>query len=322
MSEELNLTHSLKQAEWTADFKVDTDLYPFSPKSVMINAHRMSYLDEGDPQAIPTIMVHGNPTWSFYYRHLVQTIKQAGGRALVLDHIGCGFSDKPNDSEYNYTLSQRVTDLAQWIETLGLSDSPFHMVVHDWGGMIGCAYATQHANRLRKLVVLNTAAFHIPGDKKLPLTLWLGRNSKIGQFLIQGLNAFSGLATRWACSKPLSKAVRRAYCAPYHSWSTRIATHRFVKDIPLHVGDPAYETVNRTQAGLSKLKGENLLIAWGLQDFVFDETFLHVWQARFPKAQVHRFEDSGHYILEDQQSVLLPLICDFIMSTASNEETL
>ena len=309
--------HRWVSPTWSTELKIDAQLYPFTPKSMMIQGHRVSYLDEGNPQAIPTVMVHGNPTWSFYYRHVVEAIVKAGGRALVLDHVGCGFSDKPSEQTYEYTLRQRVSDLTEWMRQLGLSDQPFHMIVHDWGGMIGCAYATQHAEYLQKLVVLNTAAFHIPGDKKLPFTLWLGRNTWLGQFLIQGLNAFSGMATRWACSKPLSKAVRQAYCAPYNNWSNRIATHRFVKDIPLHPQDKAYDVVSETQAGLSRLKEQNIMIAWGLKDFVFDESFLRVWQARFPQAQYHIFADAGHYVLEDQKENLVPLISQFIMADAS-----
>jgi haloalkane dehalogenase len=295
-------------------FNIPSHLYPFERKTVQIQGHTMSYVDEGDPEAHPVVMVHGNPTWSFYYRNLVQTITQKGGRALAMDHIGCGFSDKPNDHKYAYTLNRRVDDLAQWFDHVGLSDQPYSLVVHDWGGMIGLAYALRDPSRLKKVVILNTAAFHIPGDKRLPLTLWLGRNTKIGQFLIQGLNAFSGMATTWACMKPLSQEIKKAYTAPYHSWATRIATHRFVKDIPLSAQDPGYDLISLTQSRLSALEEKPVLIEWGMKDFVFDHTFLSVWKHRLPHAEVHEHTQGGHYILEDEQETILPRIGSFLLN--------
>ena len=291
-------------------------LYPFAPKSIVVQGrHKLSYIDllpEGGEQIVPTVMVHGNPTWSFYYRNLLQAVQKAGGRALAVDHIGCGISDKPNDQNYDYTLSQRVNDLEEWFKQTGLSEQKVNLVIHDWGGMIGMAYASRYPEQINRLVVLNTAAFHKPNDKRLPFTLWLGRNTFLGQVLIQGFNAFSGLATRWACKKPLSKAVAKAYTAPYYSWSTRIATHRFVKDIPLKSGDKAFELVQETQSQLNAFKDRPILLAWGLKDFVFDETFLKVWQKLFPEAESHIYPESGHYILEDEAEDLIPKIVTFL----------
>lgn len=299
--------------EW---LKAHQALYPFEPKSVVVQGgHKLSYVDlvpKNDEHIVPTVMIHGNPTWSFYYRNLLKAVQTAGGRALALDHIGCGMSDKPNDQSYHYTLAQRVEDLEEWFKQVGLINQKVNLVVHDWGGMIGMAYASRHPEQINRLVVLNTAAFHIPGDKRLPFTLWLGRNTFLGQVLIQGFNAFSGLATRWACMKPLSKAVARAYTAPYHSWSSRIATHRFVKDIPLKSSDEAYAIVQETQAQLKRFEDRPILLAWGLKDFVFDETFLRVWQKRFPQAESHIYPESGHYILEDEAEDLIPKIISFL----------
>lgn len=298
---------------WLAPYQ---SLYPFEPKGVQVDGgHYMSYVDlapQGESVLAPTVMIHGNPTWSFYYRNVLQAVSAAGGRALAPDHIGCGLSDKPNDTDYHYTLSRRVQDLDTWFKQVGLADTKVNLVVHDWGGMIGMAYAAQHPQHINKIVVLNTAAFHIPGDKKLPFTLWLGRNTKLGQALIQGLNAFSSLAIKWACMKPLDPKVSKVYTAPYRSWSTRIATHRFVKDIPLRSTDEAYQTVSATQAQLSEFSETPILIGWGLKDFVFDHTFLKIWQKRFPHAESYIYPESGHYILEDEAMDLIPRIVTFL----------
>ena len=305
--------------DWLSEHKGQ---YPFECKRHRLSSgHVMSFVDlapqqpEGDERRsalsnTPTVMIHGNPTWSFYYRNLLRAVSEAGGRAIAPDHIGCGLSDKPAEEDYDYTLAQRVSDLDELLESIGLGSCPINLVVHDWGGMIGMAYASRHPERINRLTILNTAAFHIPEDKRLPFTLWLGRNTTVGQLLIQGLNAFSGLATRWACMKPLSNEVAKAYTAPYHSWSTRIATHRFVKDIPLAEGDPAFSIVTETEERLALFSETPILIGWGLKDFVFDHTFLRVWQTLFPNAECHIYPESGHYILEDESDELIPKSSD------------
>jgi pimeloyl-ACP methyl ester carboxylesterase len=290
-------------------------LYPFEPKRARVGGggrFEVSYLDEGPKDGHLVLLVHGNPTWSLYFRGVVQGLAAAGLRAVALDHVGCGLSEKPSAERYEYTLAQRIEDLGALVAHLGVSGRPFHLVAHDWGGAIGFGYAGRHAALARRLVVLNTAAFHIPGDKRLPPSLKLGRDFALGQLLIQGLNAFSALATRWAVSRPLSADLRAAYTAPYSSWTARVATYRFVRDIPLSPRDPSYHTLSEVQAGLKGLSGRPMLIGWGLRDFVFDESFLRVWRARFPHAQVHAYTDANHYILEDKREELTPLICTFL----------
>jgi haloalkane dehalogenase len=251
-------------------------------------------------------MVHGNPTWSFYYRDLILALRDRH-RCLAPDHIGCGLSDKPGDADYSYTLRQRVDDLEAWIDGLGLT-APVTLVVHDWGGMIGMGYAVRHPERIARLVVLNTSAFLLPESKRFPWPLWLSR-TPLGALLIRGFNAFSATASYVCCTRTrLAPRVRRAYRAPYNSWANRIATLRFVQDIPLRPGDPSYADVAYVQENTDKLRGVPMLICWGLRDFVFDKHFLEKWKAAFPAAEVHEFADCGHYILEDAREEVIPLI--------------
>ena len=289
------------------------ELYPFDVKHVQINGRTMSYFDHGPKEAPPVICVHGNPTWSFYYRQIAQSLGKTH-RVLALDHIGCGLSEKPSAKEYPYTLKSRVNDLTQWIEHLDLAH-PFDLIVHDWGGMIGGLYATRYPHTIRRLVALNTACFHLPKSKRLPFTLWLGRNTIIGTLLIRGLNAFSGMATRWACMRPLSPEVSQGFTAPYHNWATRVATLRFVQDIPLKEGDTGYELISEAEEGLARLSQHPVFLGWGLKDFVFDHHFLSVWQSYFPDAEVVRYPDAGHYVLEDAADDLIPKISDFLSKT-------
>jgi haloalkane dehalogenase len=270
---------------------------------------RYHYLDEG--QGEPVVMVHGNPTWSFYYRSLVEGLR-ASHRTIVPDHIGCGLSDKPGDSHYDYTLESRIADLEALVDHLEL-DGGLTLVVHDWGGAIGLGYATRHPERIARLVILNTAAFHLPKTKAFPWPLWLCRDTPLGAYLVRGLNAFCRGTARIGCTRrPLTRDVRDAYCAPYDSWDHRIAVHRFVQDIPLRGGDRSYDTITRMQEDLARLAGVPILIAWGMKDFVFDHRFLAECVRRFPEAEVHRFDRAGHYVLEDEAEAIVPLVRAFL----------
>ncbi|MGA9572999.1 MAG: alpha/beta fold hydrolase [Lysobacterales bacterium] len=270
----------------------------------------MHYLDEGPRDGPVVLMVHGNPTWSFYYRHLVLALRDRY-RCIVPDHIGCGLSDKPGDDRYTYTLSRRISDLGVLMDHIR-PETKVHLVVHDWGGMIGFGWAVERPGQIGKLVIGNTAAFPLPADKKLPAALKLVRNTKVGALLVQGLNAFSGIAARVAFKKPVSPEIRRAYTGPYDSRANRIATLRFVQDIPLGPEDPAYSIVKATESLLPEFGGHPCLIAWGGKDFVFDRHFLNRWKSIFPHAKVLEYPDCGHYIFEDGGLVLTQAIRDFM----------
>lgn len=275
-----------------------------------MGGQRLHYLDEGPRDAPPVLMLHGNPTWSFYYRNLVGALSDRY-RCIVPDHIGCGLSDKPSDDHYSYTLEQRVADLDALLAHLDL-DQPLSLVVHDWGGMIGFAWAAAQPERVARCVVLNTAAFRMPADKKFPFLLWLAGRTTPGGWLVRGLNAFSGLAARIAFKKPVDEQVRAAYTGPYNSWDNRIATLRFVQDIPLAPGDPGYDLVLTTEQKLPAFADKPALIGWGEKDFVFDDPFLQQWLRTLPDAEVHRYPDCGHYILEDAGAPLRTAIVDFL----------
>lgn len=294
-----------------------SELYPFAPHYIEVRGrsaghHRMHYVDEGEGD--PVLMVHGNPSWSFFYRDLIGALKSSH-RMIAPDHIGCGRSDKPNDDHYDYTLSTRVADLGTLIDSLDLRD--ITLVVHDWGGMIGMAWAAQHADRIAKLVIMNTAAFLLPSDKKLPASLALARTPGIGALFVRGANAFSRRAVRYCVTRrPMPEAVAAGYLEPYDNWAHRIAVHRFVQDIPRKENDGAYPIVRETAGTLGRLVDKPMLICWGLKDFVFRCEFLDEWIRRFPSADVRRFEDCGHYVLEDAGEEIIPLVCEFVDSAA------
>jgi cis-3-alkyl-4-acyloxetan-2-one decarboxylase len=285
-------------------------LYPFTGRYLETRGLRLHYLDEGPREAPPVLMLHGNPTWSFYYRNLVLRLRERF-RCIVPDHIGCGLSDKPAEESYDYRLQSRVEDLETLLSHLDLQQ-PISLVVHDWGGMIGCAWAVQNSESVAQLVIMNTAAFPLPRDKRMPLALSLVRDTAFGAFLVRRFNAFSGIAARVGFKKPVSGEVRRAYSMPYDSPANRIATLKFVRDIPLTENDPSYGILINTAERLHLLANKPCLIAWGEKDFVFDQPFLRKWLEYFPDADIHRYPDCGHYILEDGGSELIDTIGTFI----------
>ncbi len=283
--------------------------YPFTPKSfVHPNGLTQSYLDEGEGD--PVVMLHGNPSWSYYWRHLVLGLRD-DYRCIVPDHIGMGLSDKPADADYGYTLRNRVQDLDRLLDHLGLGDN-LTLAVHDWGGMIGFGWALKHAARVKRLVILNTGAFPLPAAKPLPWQLNLGRNWRLGEWLIRGANAFAAGAADDGVVNKLDPDVKRALLAPYDNWANRIATVRFVQDIPLQAGDRAWDLVEDAGRRLPEFGNRPAFIGWGLKDFVFDHHFLKGFETALPKAEKQIYEDAGHYVLEDKHAVLVPRIRDFL----------
>jgi len=288
--------------------QVPRALYPFQSHEFDLEGLRYHYLDEGSGE--PLVMVHGNPSWSFYYRNLVTGLSDRY-RCIVPDHIGCGLSDKPSDDRYDYHLERRVDDLEALLEHLGVIQD-VTLVLHDWGGMIGMAWAQRHPEAVRRLVLLNTAAFHLPPTKRVPWQLRLTR-TPLGTILVRGLNAFSlGAAYTGVTRRPMPREVREAFCAPYDSWQNRIATLRFVQDIPLSASDRGYNLISDVEASLEHLRDRPALICWGEKDFVFDKHFLAVWEKKLPQATVRRFPDCGHYVLEDAPEEILDEVNRFL----------
>ena len=285
--------------------------YPFTPKRFEVRPGlSMSYLDEGPRDGEVVVMLHGNPSWSYYWRNLVSGLSDRY-RCIVPDHIGMGLSDKPDDRDYDYTLQSRVDDVAALLDNLGIN-GPVTLAVHDWGGMIGFGWALTRATQVQRLVITNTAAFPLPAAKKMPWQLSLGRDSKFGGFLIRAFNAFSSGASYQGVETKMPADVRRAYVSPYDTWANRISTLRFMQDIPLHPGDKAWALVEAAGQRLPQFADRPTFIGWGLKDFVFDKHFLAGFRQALPNAQVTAFEDAGHYVLEDKQAELVPAIRKFL----------
>lgn len=287
-------------------------LYPFRPNYLSLNGVRMHYVDEGHGPAV--ILLHGNPTWSFYFRDLILGLRDRY-RVIAPDHVGCGLSDKP--LPYAYALATHIENLARLIDHLRLPRVA--LAVHDWGGAIGFGWAVRNPERTSALIVFNTAAF-LGG--RTPLRIRICRWPIIGEVGIRGLNIFARAATRMACQNRnrMTPAVRRGYLFPYDRFRNRVGILRFVRDIPLHRRVPSYPRLQSIESNLAVLNRHPMTIFWGGRDFCFHDGFLAEWQKRFPRATVHLFADAGHYVVEDAHERILPLMRFFLSENVSAQD--
>ena len=266
-------------------------LYPFTSHWIDVGGHALHYLDEGPRDAPCVLLLHGNPTWSFYWREAIRGLRDEF-RVVAPDHLGCGLSDKPGD--WCYRLSGHVQNLERL--ALGLDLRDLTLGLHDWGGAIGMGLAARHPDRISRLIVLNTAAFR---SSALPLRIAVCRIPGLGALAVRGLNGFLRASFHMATEKGLDSIVRQGYLAPYRSWRDRVALLRFVQDIPLRPEHPSWPALVEIEQALAGFQGRPMLIVWGERDFCFTPDFRREWERRFPDAEVHPIPDAGHYVLED-----------------------
>jgi haloalkane dehalogenase len=284
------------------------ELYPFESRYLQLACgHRMHYLDEG--AGPPLLMLHGNPTWSFYYRNLVLGLRD-GYRCIVPDHIGCGLSDKPQ--QWSYRIKAHVDNLCELVTRLDLRDAT--LVVHDWGGPIGYLAALRSPERFRRFVVFNSTVFLLP----LPRVLTALRIPLYGALAIRGFNGLLRAGFHLGVANPAryTRGVRAGYLAPYDSWAHRIAILRFVQEIPLERRHPNRRLLAELEGQLPVLTERPHLIIWGLQDRIFHRGFLAGWRQRVAAAEVHELADASHWVVDDATERIVALMRDFLGRTA------
>lgn len=291
--ENQNINNEIKNTSWASE-------YNFKSHFHKLNDLNLHYVDEGEGPAI--IFLHGNPTWSFYYRNLINGLKD-NYRCIAVDNIGCGLSDKPQD--YEYTLENHISNAIDLIKSLGLKN--FSLVVHDWGGAIGMGVATRMKESVTSMVIMNTAAFK---SKDIPFSISICKLPVIGEELVRHFNLFAWPATFMAPAKKLSKAAKEGLLYPYNNYQNRIATAHFVKDIPLTKNHRSYKTLDEIESKLPEITCPKLFL-WGAKDFCFNLNFLKRWRDFYPSSKYKILEKAGHYLLEDEKEECLTSIKDF-----------
>ncbi len=196
--------------------------YPFQSRFLELEMGRMHYVDEG--QGRPIVMVHGTPTWSFLYRHLVKGLSP-GYRCVAMDHMGFGLSDKPED--WSYLPKDHAQNVDSLIETLGLED--ITLVVHDLGGPIGLYYAVNNPEKVARLIIVNTFMWTTRGELRFQLGgRFLG--SPVGKFLYKYFSFSTNVMMKSIGSK-LAKPIHAHYTGPFPTPKSRKATWIIAREL-------------------------------------------------------------------------------------------
>jgi haloalkane dehalogenase len=268
---------------------LDRTEYPFALHTFQVPAGRLNYVDEG--QGPPLVFVHGNPSWSFEFRHVIKQLS-ATRRCIAVDHLGFGLSDKPAD--FSYLPVDQAKNFSLFMESLDLHDVT--LVVGDWGGPIGLSYALEHPERIRSLVITNTWLWSVKSDWYYQgFSGFMG--GPIGRHLIRTRNFFADQVVK-ACfpdKRALTPLVHRHFLEPLANPADRKGNQVFPKQI---IGSSTW------LAGLwerrAVLADKRVLLAWGLEDIAFRKKELATWVAAFPRATVLTFAGVGHFVCEER----------------------
>lgn len=275
--------------------------YPFHSHFLKLdNDHQLHYVDEGHGEVI--VMLHGNPTWSFFYRNLIKDLSK-NFRVIVPDHMGCGLSSR--DENYDYSLKNHIKNTEKLLEHLKIQN--FSLIVHDWGGAIGLGVAVNNPARVKNIVAMNTAAFT---SEQIPFRINILRN-KVGEMFIRSFNGFAYPATFMAVNKKMPEIIKKGFLLPYNNYKNRIATAKFVLDIPMNKEHPSYKTLKNIEDNLKNVKS-NVMLLWGEKDFCFDMNFFQKWKSFFPNAEAISYKSASHYLLEDEYDSISKNISTFM----------
>ncbi|MGL4594849.1 MAG: alpha/beta fold hydrolase [Thermoguttaceae bacterium] len=307
-------------------YKTSADIwsphYPFESHFFDLDGMKYHYVDEQRPRNATNrevlLMVHGNPTWSFFWRKPLIEFRDRY-RVIAIDHIGCGLSDKPSELDYQFTLERRIDDLCRFIEAKKLER--ITLVAHDWGGAVGMGAATRFPEKFDRFILMNTAAFI---SHRCPLRIRVCRTPILGRIALQGLNLFSRGTLLMATAKRsnLPRDIRAGYLAPYNNWANRLAVYRFVKDIPLSPDHPSFRTLSEIETNIQKFKTKPVCLIWGMLDWCFSPEFLKRFLQIFPEADVHRLDQAHHLLLEDAPDDVLAAMETFLSANRSSADYL
>lgn len=294
---------------------IASDLLPHQSRELDVGPHLLRYLDVGSGDDV-LLCVHGNPTWSFYWRSLVERFASSH-RVIAVDHLGCGRSAKPSRGDFPYTLAAHRDNLLSLIDSLDLEQ--ITLIAHDWGGAIGLASLLERRERFERIVLLNTGAFPPP---YVPWRIAACRIPVLGTLAVRGLNAFAIAATWMAMSRnKMDHRVARGLLAPYDTWGNRVAIDAFVRDIPMSPSHPSYALLAQLEKELPQLAQLPSLLVWGMRDWCFRPECLRRFQAVWPNARTVEIPDAGHYVIEDAAGETLDAIADFL-EPASDKDRL
>jgi len=288
------------------------DILPFKSHYATVSGHQMHYLDEGSGPVV--ILLHGNPTWCFYFRTLIGRLK-TNYRVIAPDYLGCGLSDRPPAETY-----YRATDRIQQVEDLiaHLKLDKYSLIMHDWGGPIGTGVAIRNTAALEKIVYLNTT---LTETEALPGIIRMAAKPVIGKYLTKTSRRFLKLTTGLGAAKKLPKRVKEGYFFPYKTSADRAAIWGFVADIPFDSNHPSYAEMMNIAENLPLLRDIPVRIIWGLKDPCFHREMLSKVARHFPQAKVHEIPEASHLVLEDAPDEVGESIEQFLLEEKPTVKT-
>lgn len=333
---------------------------PIEQRAQQAGARRWHYLDnlpvlvEQGLEPIGTILcVHGNPTWSYLWRTVLDAgvNERAPWRVVAVDQIDMGYSERTHlDLEgERRSLTDRIADLGDFTKALGLdeTDKPLVTLAHDWGGLVSFGWALEHREILSGVMLTNTAVYHdgienIPAALRLALgvhewgthdstafidvTLGLAQNEgrlpapgSAGAGALDGaLPQPVGKQPKRLYPSPLNEAIYRTYRAPYTHSAWREGVRNFVGDIPTGTDIPSYAPMQRIAEQIRDLDVP-AFFQWGTKDPVFQRRYLFDLMERMPQAKVHRYEKASHLVIEDYD-IASPMISWLAQTFGTRED--
>jgi pimeloyl-ACP methyl ester carboxylesterase len=295
------------EIDWTFE-----GTWPHPPRWFDTPDGRLHYVDVGPRAGRPIVLVHGNPSWGYLFRHFIPPLCAAGYRAIVPDHLGFGRSDKPPGAA-RYRVERHAARLAQLLDALDLRSAT--IVPHDWGGPIALAWAADHADRVARLAILDSFVHPPDAPVSLPLPLRLFRLPGLGELLVKGGHAIvRGFLLGGGVARPerLTAAVRRAYLAPHGGWAARTAILTLAREFPAGPDGRVAAFQAGVQRRAAALASRPVFIAWGGKDVVLGESVLARWRRDFPRADLLRLPEAGHFVQEDAHEVVVPALLAFL----------
>lgn len=268
---------------------LDRTAYPFAPHYLDVDGGRMHYVDEGAGE--PILFVHGTPSWSFLYRHMICDLSR-DHRCIAPDHIGFGLSEKPPG--WSYGMGDHARNLTALIDHLGVDS--FTLVAHDLGGPIALSYALEHPGRISRLLLFNTFMWPMEGEFAVPGAARLF-GGPLGRLLYLRLNISvrSLVPALYGDRAKLTPEIHRQYVAPFPRPEDRHGMYAFARQIAS--GAPWCAELWKRRAALADIPAT---LVWGMKDVAFGPKYLTRWRGLLPQAEVVELPGAGHFVQEEE----------------------
>jgi len=273
--------------------------YSFEPHYAEVDGLRLHYVDEGDGD--PVVCFHGEPSWAYLYRKMVPPLVAGGQRVVCPDYAGFGRSDKPTDRDW-YGYDRHVDLVATLLDGLDLSDAT--VVVQDWGGPIGLRWAVEHADRVARLVIMNTGLF--TGRVSKGFLAWR-------DFAVRNPDLPVGFVIQSATTTELPDEIVAAYEAPFPTVESKAGAAQFPVLVPTGDDATGAAEMRAVMDELSRWE-KPTLVAFSDSDPVFPYPRSgQVFCDAIPGAgEQVRIEGGAHFLQEDRGESIAERILEFL----------